>query len=209
AGMLDQLASADGTPIVPNVQIGDLLGGALTAVVGTLAALVDARATGRGRYVDVSMTDSVFAHNLMAFFAVGTRGKASPAGTDLLNGGVPCYGVYRTADDRFMAVGALELKFWQVMCDVIGKPAWKDSHWSLGQRVGGEEARAIRDELAALFRTATQAEWTARFADADCCVTPVLRMEEALQHPLFVERNSVVQENGEPVQLALPLRFAD
>jgi crotonobetainyl-CoA:carnitine CoA-transferase CaiB-like acyl-CoA transferase len=209
AGMLDQLAGADGAPIVPNVQIGDLLGGALTAVVGILAALVDARATGRGRYIDVSMTDSVFAHNLMAFFAVGARGKASPAGTDLLNGGVPCYGVYRTADDRFMAVGALELKFWQTMCDVIGRPAWKDRHWSLGQRIGGEDARAIHDELAALFRTATQAEWTARFADADCCVTPVLRMEEAMRHPLFTERNSVVNENGAPVQLALPLRFAD
>ena len=213
AGMLDQLASTDGTPsgtpIVPNVQIGDLLGGALTAVVGILAALVDARATGRGRYVDVSMTDSVFAHNLMAFFAVGTRGKASAAGTDLLNGGVPCYGVYRTADDRFMAVGALELKFWQAMCEVLGKPEWKNKHWALGQRVGGDDARAIHDELAALFLTATQAEWTARFADADCCVTPVLRMEEALQHPLFVERNSVLKENGEPVQLALPLRFAD
>jgi crotonobetainyl-CoA:carnitine CoA-transferase CaiB-like acyl-CoA transferase len=209
AGMLDQLAGADGAPIVPNVQIGDLLGGALTAVVGILAALVDARATGLGRYIDVSMTDSVFAHNLMAFFAVGARGKASRAGTDLLNGGVPCYGVYRTADDRFMAVGALELKFWQTMCDVIGRPAWKDRHWSLGQRIGGEDARAIHDELAALFRTATQAEWTARFADADCCVTPVLRMEEAMRHPLFTERNSVVNENGAPVQLALPLRFAD
>lgn len=209
AGMLDQLASADGTPIVPNVQIGDLLGGALTAVVGILAALVDARATGRGRYVDVSMTDSVFAHNLMAFFAVGTHGKASQAGADLLNGGVPCYGVYRTADSRFMAVGALELKFWQAMCDVIGKPEWKDKHWALGQRVGGEDARAIREELAALFLTGTQSEWTARFANADCCVTPVLCMEEALQHPLFTERNSVVRENGEPVQLALPLRFAD
>jgi crotonobetainyl-CoA:carnitine CoA-transferase CaiB-like acyl-CoA transferase len=213
AGMLDQLASKDdtpsGTPIVPNVQIGDLLGGALTAVVGILAALVDARATGRGRYVDVSMTDSVFAHNLMAFFAVGTRGKASPAGTDLLNGGVPCYGVYRTSDDRFMAVGALELKFWQTMCEVLGKPEWKDRHWALGQRVGGDDARAVHDELAALFLTATQAEWTARFANADCCVTPVLRMEEALQHPLFAERNSVIKENGEPVQLALPLRFAD
>ncbi|WP_426398736.1 CaiB/BaiF CoA transferase family protein [Ralstonia sp. R-29] len=209
AGMLDQLASADGTPIVPNVQIGDLLGGALTAVVGILAALVDARATGRGRYIDVSMTDSVFAHNLMAFFAVGAHGKASPAGTDLLNGGVPCYGVYRTADDRFMAVGALELKFWQTMCDVLDKPEWKDRHWALGQRIGGKEACAIRTELGALFLTATQAEWVARFAGVDCCVTPVLRMEEAMQHPLFVERNSVIQENGEPVQLALPLRFSD
>ncbi|CCF96193.1 CoA transferase [Ralstonia solanacearum] len=209
AGMLDQLAGDNGTPIVPNVQIGDLLGGALTAAVGILAALVDARATGRGRHIDVSMTDAVFAHNLMAFFAVGAHGRASRAGTDLLNGGVPCYGVYRTADGRFMAVGALELKFWQALCDVIGRPEWKGRHWSCGQPVGGDEARALRDALAALFRSATQAEWIARFAGTDCCVTPVLRMEEALQHPLFAERNSVVKENGEPVQLALPLRFHD
>ncbi|MDB0539832.1 carnitine dehydratase [Ralstonia solanacearum] len=209
AGMLDQLAGDDGTPIVPNVQIGDLLGGALTAVVGILAALVDARATGHGRHLDVSMTDAVFAHNLMAFFAVGAHGRASRAGTDLLNGGVPCYGVYRTADGRFMAVGALELKFWQALCDVIGRPEWKGRHWSCGQPVGGDEARALRDALAALFRSATQAEWIARFAGTDCCVTPVLRMEEALRHPLFAERNSVVKENGEPVQLALPLRFHD
>ncbi|WP_197330637.1 CaiB/BaiF CoA transferase family protein [Ralstonia syzygii] len=209
AGMLDQLIGDDSTPIVPNVQIGDLLGGALTAVVGILAALVDARATGHGRHIDVSMTDAVFTHNLMAFFAVGAHGRASRAGADLLNGGVPCYGVYRTADDRLMAVGALELKFWQALCAVIGKPEWKDRHWSRGQRIGGESARAMRDELAALFRTATQAEWTTRFAGADCCVTPVLRMEEAMRHPLFAERGSVLREDGEPAQLALPLRFRD
>ncbi|AXV81746.1 CaiB/BaiF CoA transferase family protein [Ralstonia solanacearum] len=209
AGMLDQLIGDDSAPIVPNVQIGDLLGGALTAAVGILAALVDARATGHGLHIDVSMTDAVFAHNLMAFFAVGAHGRASRAGTDLLNGGVPCYGVYRTADERLMAVGALELKFWQNLCNVIGKPEWKDRHWSRGQRIGGEAARATRDELATLFRTATQAEWTTRFAGADCCVTPVLRMEEAMRHPLFAERGSVLREDGEPVQLALPLRFRD
>ncbi|XHO04924.1 hypothetical protein ACEQUB_01819 [Ralstonia syzygii] len=119
------------------------------------------------------------------------------------------HGVYRTADDRLMAVGALELKFWQALCAVIGKPEWKDRHWSRGQRIGGEAARAMRDELAALFRTATQAEWTTRFAGADCCVTPVLRMEEAMRHPLFAERGSVLREDGEPAQLALPLRFRD
>lgn len=75
--------------------------------------------------------------------------------------------------------------------------------------MGSEKARAIRDELAALSRTATQAEWTTRSADADYCVTPVPRVEEALQHPLFAERDSAVQENGEPVQPALPLRLAD
>lgn len=67
----------------------------------------------------------------------------------------------------------------------------------------------MRDELAARFRTATQAEWAARFAGADCCVTPVLRMEDAMRHPLFAARGSVLREDGEPVQLALPLRFRD
>lgn len=74
------------------------------------------------------MTDSAFAHNLMTFLAVGTRGKASPTGTDLLSGGMPCYSTYHTVDDRLITVDAPELEFWQVTCDVTGKPARKDNH---------------------------------------------------------------------------------
>lgn len=187
AGVLDQLCDAGDAPIVPNFQIGDLYGGAQAAVQAVLAALVSAQRTGRGRWLDVSMTHEVFRSNLVPAVAMHRQGRAPRAGDDLLNGGVPCYQVYRTQDGRYMAVGALELKFWQTLCDVLGRSDWKSRHWSLGQAVGAEDARTLQAELAAVFASATQAEWTARFAHADCCVTPVLRLEEAMAHPLFAE----------------------
>lgn len=123
AGVLDQLAAPDGTPVAPNFQLADLLGGALCAVTEMLAALWHVARGGEGRRVDVSMTHAVHAHNVMAHVAL-TRGDdaSTRAGAGLLNGGVPCYDVYRTRDDRFIAVGALELKFWQTLCHALGRP---------------------------------------------------------------------------------------
>nr|WP_280524092.1 CaiB/BaiF CoA-transferase family protein [Pandoraea pulmonicola] len=193
AGVLDQLCDAGDAPIVPNFQIGDLYGGAQSAVQAVLAALVSAQRTGRGRWLDISMTHEVFRSNLVPAVALHRQGRAPRAGDDLLNGGAPCYQVYRTKDGRYMAVGALELKFWQTLCDVLGHSEWKSRHWSLGQAVGGDDARALQAELAAIFASATQAEWTARFADADCCVTPVLRLEEAMVHPLFAQTREVLR----------------
>ncbi|VVE21015.1 carnitine dehydratase [Pandoraea aquatica] len=187
AGVLDQLCDAGDAPIVPNFQIGDLYGGAQAAVQEVLAALVAAQRTGRGRWLDISMTHEVFRSNVVPAVAMHRQGHVSRAGKDLLNGGVPCYQVYRTKDGRYMAVGALELKFWELLCDVLGRSDWKTRHWSLGQVVGGDDALALRAELMVVFAGATQADWVARFAEADCCVTPVLRLEEAMKHPLFAQ----------------------
>ncbi len=193
AGMLEQNVGPDGTPALPNLQVGDLLGGALTAVQGILAALLAVKMGGPGRFVDVSMTDAVFAHNLMPLISLNNFGRAAAPGRDLLTGGVPCYNVYRTADDRFMAVGALELKFWEGCCDVLERPDLKQRHWSRGQRIGGADAQALKAELDAIFAGATLAEWTAKFAGHDCCVTPVLRADEAILHPLFQARGMVAR----------------
>lgn len=87
-----------------------------------------------------------------------------------------------------MAVGALELKFWEACCDVLERPDLKPKHWALGQKIAGEEANAVKAELDALFAQQTLAEWTRRFAEADCCVSPILRTDEAVQHALFRAR---------------------
>jgi crotonobetainyl-CoA:carnitine CoA-transferase CaiB-like acyl-CoA transferase len=191
AGMLEQNVGPDGTPALGNLQVGDLLGGAQAAVQGILAALLGVRNGGPGRFIDVSMTDAVFAHNIMPLVAVNNFGKPAQPGRDLLTGGVPCYNVYRTSDGRHMAVGALELKFWQACCDVLGRPELKEQHWSLGQEVGGAEAMHVKAELDQLFATETLAVWNERFAQADCCVTPILRADEALAHPLMQARGMV------------------
>lgn len=194
AGMLEQNVGPDGIPALSNLQVGDLLGGAQAAVQGILAGLIGARTNGRGRFVDVSMTDAVFAHNIMPLVAVNNFGQTAPPGRDLLTGGVPCYNVYRTSDHRFMAVGSLELKFWEACCDVLQRPDLKPRHWSLGQQVGGADAMAVKAELDAIFAQDSLATWTERFSGVDCCVTPILRMDEAVTHPLFQARAMIEQK---------------
>jgi alpha-methylacyl-CoA racemase len=191
AGMLDQNAGPDGAPALCNLQVGDLLGGSQAAVQGILAALVAVKMGGVGRFVDVSMSDTVFAHNIMPLVAVNNFGKPALPGRDLLTGGVPCYNVYRTSDNRFMAVGALELKFWEACCDVLGRPDLKRKHWAHGQQPGGTEAMTVKAELDTIFTTRTMDDWTALFDSADCCVSPVLRTDEAVNHPLFQQRGAV------------------
>ncbi len=191
AGVLEQLATADGQVITPNFQIGDLMGGTQAAVCGILAALLGAQRSGVGRFVDISMTHEVMRHNVLAGTAMVRTGRAPVQGRELLSGGAPCYGVYATADGRYLAVGALELPFWRRLCETLGRPEWGGRHWSLGLLVGGEESMALREQLAAVFKAQPLVHWVALFDRVDCCVTPVLRLDEAQSHPIhpLIARN--------------------
>jgi len=187
AGVLEQIATTEGGELaVPNFQIGDLMGGTQAAVSGVLAALLGAQRTGRGRFVDVSMAHEVLRHHVLATVTLRASGRTPTPGRDLLSGGAPCYGVYRCGDGRHLAVGALELKFWQAVCATIGRPAWADLHWSRGLAVGSEASMALRAELAAVIAGRPLAHWAACFEGVDACVTPVLRLDETLKHPVFL-----------------------
>ena len=195
AGLLDQIGTHDGTssgaPAIPNLQIGDLLGGALTPLLGVLAAVIGAKATGKGSHVDVAMTDAVLAHTIFPLVTTLVFGQPAPRGADLLTGGVPCYGVYRTADDRYLAVGALEPKFWQALCAAIERPELAPFGLATGS-----QGRRVKAELASLIAGQPLAHWQPIFAAADCCVTPILRLDEALAHPQVVAREMVVEVGG-------------
>jgi len=202
AGVGDQIGTAE-APVVPNFQIADLLGGALTPVMGILAALIDARSSGRGRHVDAAMSDAVLAHAILPLLGFLERGKTPGRGSGMLDGGLPCYNVYRTRDARWMAVGALERKFWETLCDILGCPELKGKHI-----VYGEEARPVKERLAAAFASRTQLEWSGVFAHADCCVSPVLPIDEALANEQFRARKMIAGEGG-LTQFALPLKFSE
>jgi crotonobetainyl-CoA:carnitine CoA-transferase CaiB-like acyl-CoA transferase len=204
AGVLDQFGARDGPASLINFQIADLLGGTLSAAMGILAALVDAQRSGTGRYVDVSMTDCTLAHSVAAFARANAEGEARPRGQDALSGGLPCYGVYETADGRYMALGALEAKFWQAFCEAVARPDLAEHHM-----VSGDTADRVRAEVAAIFKSASRDEWVERLADVDCCASPVLSPAEARHNPQLIARRMFVSAGVETDQLAFPLQMSD
>lgn len=184
AGVLEQIATIDGEVAVPNFQIGDLMGGTQAAVSGMLAALLSAQRSGAGRFVDISMTHEVYRHHVLARITLAATGRTPAPGRDLLSGGAPCYGAYRCADGRFMAVGALEMKFWRALCEALQQPGWVEQHWSHGLVPGSDASMALRAQVAATFAAQPMAHWTTLFDNVDACVTPVLRLDELAGHPL-------------------------
>ena len=203
AGVLDQTGVRDGPPALCNLQIADLLGGAAAAAVALLASLVGAQRTGRGRYVDVAMTDASLAHNIFALHALEQWGHVVPRGTDLLTGGVPCYGIYPTRDGRWLAVGALEEKFWQALCAAITRP-----DLAAGQFALGDDGVRVRSELERIFASATLAEWTERLATVDCCVTPIATLDEAMTDPQFTAREMVSTRSDGSREYAPPFKLS-
>ena len=185
-GILDQ-NRAHGRPALPNLQIGDVLGGTLSALSTLTMALLAAQRRGIGHWVDVAMTDGLLAHHVFPHADLDA-GQPPRAGATLLTGGVACYGVYEAADGGFLAVGALEFKFWDVFCNAIDRADLRDQHWSLGQQPGSTAARQTIAQVAATLARQSRAHWTARFESLDCCVTPVLSPAEALDHPQTLAR---------------------
>ena len=193
SGVLDQLKTADGGQAMPNVQFADLAGGSDTAVIALLAALIAAKATGKGRHINISMTHSLYQHMVMPK-ATGKlieqmTGKKPAPQYDFLGGLLPCYRLYKTSDERYMAVGSLELKFWQGLCDVLGLADLKNTHWQRGVLPNMPDSRAAMKTVADKFASQPLSHWQQVFADTDVCVTPVLTLAEAQQHPLFAHQD--------------------
>ena len=203
SGVLDQTGTRGGPPALSNLQIADLLGGAATAAIGILVALVGALRSGEGRHVDVAMADASFAYQILSLSALEENGRLRARGDDLLTGGVPCYGLYATRDERYLAVGALEEKFWRALCEALDR-----SDLIPAQFARGAEGERARTALAAIFARSPRDEWAHRFSGVDCCVTPVLTFEEALSDPQFVARAMVLAEKGRR-EFAPPFKLSD
>ncbi|MCP3161635.1 CaiB/BaiF CoA transferase family protein [Myxococcus qinghaiensis] len=210
AGLLGYGGEAGGAPAFPGVQMGDIGGGSLFALVGILAALHERERTGKGRLVDVSMTDgaTAFLHmHLAARLFMGEQGMPLERGREALNGGYACYGLYRTADDRWLAVGALEAKFFAGVCERLGRPELLDDAYT-----PGEDGARVKAELTRLFAEQPLAYWAEKFAGSDLCVEPVAEGDEVLADAqlrargLFVEAEDA-RLGRKVTHLLTPLRM--
>jgi alpha-methylacyl-CoA racemase len=172
-------------PWPPALQIGDLGGGGLLGLVAALAALHMRERTGLGQFCDVSMTDGILSWLGVHAAAFAATGVPPAPGTMTLTGGLAAYGVYRCADGKHVAVGALEPQFFAQLVDRLGAPEL--AHWHLDP----DRQTELRGRLAEAFATRTRAEWTTLFADVDACVAPVLDLAEALADESARERGMV------------------
>ncbi|MFF4394713.1 CaiB/BaiF CoA transferase family protein [Streptomyces sp. NPDC001480] len=189
-GVLGMIGDPDGPPAVPANLLGDYAGGSLYLVVGVLAALHHARATGTGQVVDAAIVDGAAHLAAMIHGMLAAGGWQDRRRANLLDGGCPYYGTYETADGGYMAVGALEQQFYEEFLRLLGleelAPARKDrSRW-------GE----LREQVAARFKSRTRDEWTARFEGTDACVAPVLSLGEAPHHPHLAARGTFTEHGG-------------
>nr|VFJ69246.1 MAG: Crotonobetainyl-CoA:carnitine CoA-transferase CaiB [Candidatus Kentron sp. DK] len=211
SGITDQIGLAGGAPAIPNIQFADLAGGTLSAAMGILAALVEAGHTGQGRYIDVSMADCALVNGIVPLIGYLESGRVAPRGTDVLSGALPCYGVYETADGRHMTIAAPEEKFWKAFCEAVERPDLIPARMALGR-----EGKEAREQVAALFRAQPLRWWEEKLHDVDCCVAPVLTLEEAMEDEQFAARNMFVEterrfdsgETGEMTQFAFPLKIS-
>ncbi|MEZ4360982.1 MAG: CaiB/BaiF CoA-transferase family protein [Kofleriaceae bacterium] len=190
AGVLGMTGARDGAPTMPGVQLADLAGGALWGATGILAALLQRGRTGRGAHLDLSMTEGALSL-LVAELGNLDCGADPRRGAELLNGGAACYGVYRTKDDRYLSVGALEPKFYLAFNRALGR------RQDLAELAGSPaQQEATRAEIAAILAERTLAEWLEVLAEHDCCCEPVLEMHELAAHPLHQARGVFFPMSG-------------
>ncbi|HWE53184.1 MAG TPA: CoA transferase [Bryobacteraceae bacterium] len=173
SGVLDVIGAKDGPPVVPGVQIADLAGGSQPAIIGILLALEVRHRTGRGQRVEASMFASSTGLMAIPQSTFEATGKAPQRGGDLLSGGFACYRVYAAAAGSYVAVGALEPRFWGNLCRELG------CEHLTGQQFAPDQSPVIA-ALSAKFMAATAEQWFERLGGKDCCITPVRNLKDAI-----------------------------
>jgi alpha-methylacyl-CoA racemase len=190
-GVLHAIGRAGEPPPPPLNLIGDFGGGSMLQVVGVLAALWEAGRSGRGQVVDAAMVDGTA---MLAQLILSLRGRGiwrDERASNLLDGGAPFYDTYRCSDGRFVAVAALEARFFAALLDGLGltdiDPARQldVAYWP-----------QLRRALTESFAQRTRDDWSARLAGTEACVTPVLTFAEAAEHPHLAQRGTYVVADG-------------
>jgi crotonobetainyl-CoA:carnitine CoA-transferase CaiB-like acyl-CoA transferase len=190
AGILELIGEADRPPAVPGVQVADIAGGGMNAAIGILLALFSREKTGKGQHIDISMTDSMVSLLPVALIMQQFTGQFPERGNAMLSHRYACYNTYETSDGRYMAVGAVESRFWKTLCKHLGVEQYAGLQYD-------EERKA---EIITAFRQAfmqkTMAQWEAEFSQMDVCVSSINTPDEVLTAPLFKEREMVVELPG-------------
>jgi alpha-methylacyl-CoA racemase len=191
SGALHAIGPKDGPPAIPLNLVADFGGGALYLAFGVLCAALEARSSGRGQVVDASMVDGATSLMTMIYGLHAAGYWLDERASNRLDSGAPWYNVYETLDGRYLAVGSNEARFYRATLEVLGlrEADLPDQHDKSGWP-------RVKETFAAVFRMKTRDEWCALFAGSEACVTPVLSLAEAPQHPHQQARGNFVECAG-------------
>lgn len=190
AGVSGLMAGHSGTPVIPAIQVADVAGGSLYAVIGILLAIYARTGTGKGQLCDIAMIDGALS---MLAYTIGEwsgKGSLPSPGGELLTGGYAMYNVYACRDGRYVSLGALEQKFWYGFCDCIGRDDFREL-----QYVPAEQERLI-GEISSIMLAKTRDEWVEFFSGNDICFTPVLDLDEVPLHEQVRAREMMLKVTG-------------
>jgi len=200
AGILGFQGPEGGPPQPPGFQLADVSGG-LWSVIGILAALAERTRTDRGRVVDVSMTEASMPFGIVSLAGM-FAGQTLNRGREPLTGGIAAYGTYETKDGKYVALGALEPKFWLAFAAGAGLEP------DMSGIVPGDHQPALKKKVAAIFASKTRVEWEEFSRAHDCCLEPVLAPEELRADPHLASRGMFYEIDspwGALPQLKLPI----
>lgn len=192
AGVLDLIGQKESPPTIPGVQIADIAG-AMNGVIGILLALFAREKSGKGQYIDISMTDSLLGFMTLPVLLGQLSGKTFGRSESLLSHRYACYNTYETSDGRYLAIGAVERRFWRNLCEHLKVPEYTDLQYD------EERREEITDCLRTIFKAKPLTVWDDQLSRIEVCHSVIQQLDEVLHAPLFVERDMVVeqwQENG-------------
>ncbi len=185
-------ARADGGPPVSGATIADAAGGGMHAALAVMAALVERGGDGSGTHLDVSIADGVLWLTSLAVDEHLATGAPVGPGHNIITGRYACYDAYQAADGRWLAVGAIEPKFFANLCSHLGCPQWID------HQLDDDVQDKIRADFRAAFATRDRNSWVAELAASDTCVTPVLSVEELVADEQFAARHAIIEAVTDP-----------
>ena len=205
-GVLGLSAVHEGKISLPGVQMADIGGGSMMAVMGILLALAARGKTGKGQYIDVAMADGITSWLPLAAFNYLAAGKAPGPGEHIYAGSLACYNIYQTKDGRHLALGALEPKFWDAFCRWIGCeefiPLQRDP----------DQQNTMKGTLQDKFGARTLGQWIKDISDRDICLTPVQTIDEAFRDPQTAAREMLFEADhpaaGRIKQLGFPVKMS-
>jgi crotonobetainyl-CoA:carnitine CoA-transferase CaiB-like acyl-CoA transferase len=207
SGVLDLIGEKDKPPSIPGVQIADVAGGGMNAVIGILLALQARNRTGQGQYIDISMTDACVGLLHLALEFQQVFGQAPKKSDSILSHRYAFYNTYETKDGKHLTIGALEYRFWNYLCQLLGKPDYASLQYD------EEKREEIIHSMREIFKSKTLDEWKDILGDLDICWGPVNTISDVLDEPLFKEREMVVDvqdKNGDKTRtIGIPIKLSE